>query len=92
VNRVLANHRLEPANAKQWLGKRPLLGKAYNNTDSDMFSIGPTQGYVRRYSIRNRRERYSVCMTIITSSSTVVISLQPATFNSSSSSVYSVQL
>jgi hypothetical protein len=39
----------EPASAKRLLEKQPFLGKAYNNTDSDVFSIGPTQGYIRRY-------------------------------------------
>jgi hypothetical protein len=38
------------ANAKQRPGKQPLLGKAFNNADSDTFSMGPTQGYIRKYT------------------------------------------
>jgi hypothetical protein len=29
--------------------KQSLLGKAFNNADSDMISMGPTQGYIRKY-------------------------------------------
>jgi PIN domain nuclease of toxin-antitoxin system len=32
------------------VSKQQLLDEAYNNTDSDMFSICPTLGYIRRYS------------------------------------------
>jgi hypothetical protein len=35
------------------MGKKPLLGKAYNNMDNDVISTGPTQDYIRRYSDRN---------------------------------------
>jgi hypothetical protein len=31
----------QPANAKQRLGKQPLLRKAYKNMDSDLFSVRP---------------------------------------------------
>jgi hypothetical protein len=42
ANRALANH---------GLGKQLLPGKAYNTADSDRFSVGPTQGYIRKYII-----------------------------------------
>jgi hypothetical protein len=41
--------------SNSWV-KEPLLGKSYDNTDCDMFSIGPTQGYMRRYSDRSKVE------------------------------------
>jgi hypothetical protein len=31
--------------------KQSLLGKGYNNADSDMFFMGPTQVYIRKYSV-----------------------------------------
>jgi hypothetical protein len=80
-------HRLATAS------KQSLLGKAYNNPDSDMFSMVPTQDYLRKYIQWGFRVPVQSCVSVQRSRCyNVYYCLEPTTFNSLSWSVYTVQL
>ena len=68
-----------------------MLGKECNNTDSDMFSIGPAQGYIRRYTEWKFRVAFQYNVQDITDFTVVIILLVFSSSNRSVS-VYTVQL